>query len=363
MTIIESIGTALPDYRHSQEQLCCFLENHLPMEESTGQLMRRMATNSAIDARFSVLPDFSLPAEQWPNIKKTENQFNLGSLEERMEVYFREVLPLSLKAIENLSGKPELNEITHLIAVTCTGLAAPGLDLMLMEALALNKNTERSAVQFMGCYAAIHALKQADYICRAQPSARVLLVCTELCTLHIQADARPDNLASTLLFGDGSAAVLLSNEQQQRNPALFRLKSFASAIHTGDKKQMAWNLSGQGFLMELGMYVPELLGNGIDALLQQALGSESEDISGWAIHPGGRKILDKVASGLQIPKEALSSGYEVLRQFGNMSSPTVLFVLKEEHKKMKRENRRGNVFSAAFGPGLTMESLLLEYVD
>jgi predicted naringenin-chalcone synthase len=363
MTLIESIGTAAPKNRHSQEQLCQFLETHLPMEENTAQLMRRMATNSSIEARYSVLPDFSLPENQWQFIRKNGNSFSLGSLEKRMELFFREATTLSLEAIRNLNVSEDFSEITHLIAVTCTGLAAPGLDLLLMEALGLNKTTSRSAVHFMGCYAAIHGLKQADYICRANPESRVLLVCTELCTLHIQADARPDNLASTLLFGDGAAAVILSHADNARTKGLFRLNSFASAVMQGEKKQMAWNLSSEGFRMELGLFVPELLGNGIEELLGQVSGNEKQDVKGWAIHPGGRKILDKVADGLQIEREHLGSSYEILRKFGNMSSPTVLFVLEEEHRKMSQLNRRGKVFSAAFGPGLSMESMMLEYVD
>lgn len=333
------------------------------MEDAAKRLMEKMANASAIEARFSVIPDFSVPEDKWSVIQKTSNGFDLGRLEERMDYYFEHVVPLSLKAIFKLKEMQDTGSITHLIAVTCTGLAAPGLDLMLTEALELNKSAERTAVHFMGCYAAIHALKQADYICRANPEARVLVVCTELCTLHIQADTRADNLASTLLFGDGSAAVILCHESRVKTKPLYRLKSFASAVHQEEKKQMAWKLSAQGFQMDLGLYVPDLLGKGIEILLHNAVGKSGENIAGWAIHPGGRKILDKVAEGLHIPKESLSSGYEVLRRFGNMSSPTVLFVLEEEHRKMTSEGNSGKVFSAAFGPGLTMESMLLEYVD
>ena len=363
MTVIESIGTATPAFRHSQEALCSFLEANLPMEESSRMLMQRVARSTSIEARYSVIPDFSLPEKDWQFIRKHDGKFSLGDLEQRMALYFSEALPLSLKAVSNLQPEGDFSDITHLIAVTCTGLAAPGLDLMLMEALQLRSDTARSAVHFMGCYAAIHALRQADYICRANQKARVLMVCAELCTLHIQADARPDNLASTLLFGDGAAAVMLCHADAAKSKPMYGLQSFASAVMPSEKKQMAWNLSSEGFRMDLGIFVPDLIGNGIEALLEGAAAGSGSPVQGWAIHPGGRKILDKVAEGLKIPKEKLASGYDVLRSYGNMSSPTVLFVMKEEHRKMTQENRKGPVFSAAFGPGLSMESLMLAYVD
>ena len=358
MTVIESISTAVPGHRHSQEALCRFLETHLPMDDRSAALMRRMAEQSAIDARFSVLPDFSLLPENWQGLKKTAGGFSAGGIARRMELYFEHALPLSLQALAGLDFHP--GEITHLIAVTCTGIAAPGLDLMLCEALNLRPGTQRSCIHFMGCYAAIHALKQADYICRAQPSAKVLVVCTELCTLHIRADARPDNLASTLLFGDGSAAVLLTGESAVQTKSLFRLRNFTSAFLPSGKTQMAWHPDEEGFRMELGRFVPDLVGNGIGQLLQDALSEAQNRPAGWAIHPGGRKILDRAAEGLSLEKPAFQSSYDVLRECGNMSSPTVLFVLEREYRKMQEAGSSGTVFGAAFGPGLTMESMLLE---
>lgn len=358
MTVIESLATAVPGHRHSQEALCRFLESHLPMDERSAALMRRMAAQSAIDARFSVLPDFSQVPENWLALKKKESGFTAGGMERRMQLYFEHALPLSLKAIAGLNFHPE--EITHLIAVTCTGMAAPGLDLMLCEALNLRPETQRSCIHFMGCYAAVHALKQADYICRAQPEAKVLLVCTELCTLHIRADARPDNLASTLLFGDGSAAAILTGESASKPKSLFRILNFASLFLPSGKSQMAWHPDEEGFRMELGVYVPDLVGEGIEKLLHNASPDPGKRPVGWAIHPGGRKILDKAAEGLLLEKSALVSSYETLRESGNMSSPTVLFILLKEWERLKSMKQEGTVFTAAFGPGLTMESMMLE---
>jgi predicted naringenin-chalcone synthase len=357
MTVIESISTAVPEYRHSQEALCSFLETNLKMDEKAAQLLRRIASQSAIDGRYSVLPDFSQLPEEWSGLRKKDSVFTAGGMAERMNLYFRHALPLSLKAVHGLEFDPK--EISHLFAVSCTGMAAPGLDLMLCESLNLRPETHRSCIHFMGCYAAIHALKQADYICRAQANARVLIVCTELCTLHIRADLRPDNLASTLLFGDGAAAVLLRGEDKSGKKSLFRLRNFASVFLPSGRSEMAWHPDEEGFRMELGRFVPDLIGEGIPQLLQRAAGTSGLP-AGWAIHPGGRKILDKVADGLAIDKSALASSYEILREFGNMSSPTVLFVLEREFHRMAQNDTAGSVFAAAFGPGLTMESMVLE---
>jgi predicted naringenin-chalcone synthase len=362
MTVIERIGTAVPPFRHSQQALQEFLSVHLTVNGSKShELIRRMAVGSGIEARYSVLPDFSLPPDKWTLMKPAEEGFSAGFMETRMQAFFQHAPGLSLQAVDDLGL--DIKGVSHLIVVTCTGLAAPGLDLMLCEALGLKPEVSRSAIHFMGCYAAIHGLKQADFICRADPDARVLLVCTELCTLHIRADSRPDNLASTLLFGDGAAAVLITSRERAHSGFLYHIEQFASVFIPEEKKQMAWQADQFGFRMDLGMYVPDLLGNGIGRLLEKVLNGSMDDISGWAIHPGGRKILDKVSDGLGLAKEQLASSYRILRDFGNMSSPTVLFVLKEEHRRMKSEGKKGRVFSAAFGPGLTMESVLLNHVE
>lgn len=358
MTFIDSIATAVPEYRHSQEALCSFLEANLAMDEKAAQLLRRMASQAAIDARYSVLPDFSIPDRDWIALQKSGTGFTAGGMAGRMDLYFQHALELSLKAIAGLTFRA--GEITHLLAVSCTGMAAPGLDLMICDVLNLRPETQRSCIHFMGCYAAIHALKQADYICRAQPDARVLVVCTELCTLHIRADQRPDNLASTLLFGDGAAAVLLggANTIREKKP-MFRLRNFASVFLPSGKCEMAWHPDEEGFRMDLGRFVPDLIAEGIPRLLQRARGNE-ESPAGWAIHPGGRKIMDKVADVLAMEKTALNSSYEILKEYGNMSSPTVLFVLEREFRRMAQEGKAGQVFAAAFGPGLTLESMMLE---
>lgn len=355
-----SIGTAVPDFAYQQSDLVETMLQLVPLPPDQAERVKRMAIGSGIQTRYSVLPDYGPAGERrmhppGPNYEPAPN------LETRMEVFHAEAPPLALKAIENcLAQVPDIdrNQITHLIAVSCTGLAAPGLDLMLMRALELPAHTHRTAVHFMGCYAAMHGLKQADAICRADADAVVLVVCVELCTLHFQKDDTPDNLAATLLFADGAAAALLAGADVTAAGPALRLAGFYAEVATAGWQDMAWQLSGQGFLMKLSAYVPDLLSQGIRALITRALtrlGLQQADIAHWALHPGGRKILDLAEYELKLPEGALKSAYGVLKDYGNMSSPTILFVLARLWPEMQAGEK---VLAAAFGPGLTMETLI-----
>jgi len=236
-------------------------------------------------------------------------------------------------------------------------MSAPGLDLQVMELMDLPKNIFRTSVNFMGCYAAIHAMKLADHICLAEPNARVLIVCTELCTLHLQKEPTPDNLASGLLFGDGSAAILIAGDKHPSKG--IRLDGFYSEVVPKGKKDMSWELSSTGFQMTLSGYVPDLIEEDIAVLVDNALkthGIAKEDVDSWCIHPGGKKILEAIQKSLSISKEDLKASYDILRDYGNMSSATILFVLKELQQAL--QGSRKNIFGVAFGPGLTMETFL-----
>jgi predicted naringenin-chalcone synthase len=232
-------------------------------------------------------------------------------------------------------------------------MSAPGLDLQVMELMDLEKNIFRTSINFMGCYAAIHALKLADALCKSDTNAKVLIVCTEICTLHFQREATIDNMTSSLLFGDGCAAVLICNNNTDRG---IEISSFHSEVIPKGKRDMAWELSSSGFLMTLSGYVPELIEEDFSAVVSKAL-AHSEiklgDIHHWCIHPGGKKILEAIEHSVGITKENLKLSYDVLANYGNMSSATILFVLKEI---MHRKQAGQNIFASAFGPGLSVET-------
>lgn len=332
------------------------------LDEVENRKLRFLYRQSGIETRYSVIRDYSSPLPEWKFYPQSENLEPFPSLEQRMSWFNRYAAPLSVDAIRNcLDGKYHPQDITHLITVSCTGMSAPGLDLQVLELMDLPKNIYRTSVNFMGCYAAIHALKLADAICKTEAAAKVMIVCTELCTLHFQREATQDNIASGLLFGDGSAAVLVTGANEPR--AGLQLENFYAEVVPKGRKDMSWELSSTGFLMTLSSYIPELLEEDFEPLVARALkqvGLGRDNISHWCIHPGGKRILESIYKSLQLHNGHLDASYDVLKKYGNMSSPTILFVLKDI---MQSINVKGNqkIFAAAFGPGLTMETFIASY--
>jgi predicted naringenin-chalcone synthase len=318
---------------------------------------------SGIETRYSVLEDYSLPPEERHFFPQSTDLEPFPGLEQRMSCYAETSVALSMQAIQHcIQGKILPEQITHLITVSCTGMSAPGLDLQLMEAMQLSPNLQRTSVNFMGCYAAIHGLKLADAFCRMHSDANVLVVCTELCTLHFQKDISHDNIMSSLLFADGAAAMLV-----QSNPTAkgFTLEHFFSEVSFKGKNDMSWELSGKGFLMTLTGYVPELIKEDFDALVTKALASAGKtktDITHWCMHPGGKKILQAIGESMEMDPCELKHSYNILKDFGNMSSASIVFVLQKIMQELQEQSDPpAQIFGAAFGPGLTMETFLAVY--
>ncbi len=331
------------------------------LENESRRKLKFLYHQSGIDTRYSVIPDYSLPAQEWEFYPPSENLEPFPSLELRMKWYRQQALPLSMEAIRHcLEGKLDPKTVTHLITVSCTGMSAPGLDLELVEALGLRESVFRTSVNFMGCYAAVHALKLADALGKAWPGSRILIVCTELCTLHFQNDPTMDNMMSSLLFSDGSAAALIVSDDLPGEG--IRLAGFYSEIVPEGKKDMSWDLSSTGFQMKLTSYVTDLIEADFAGLVGRALEKGDlgqEQIQNWCVHPGGKKILDSIQKSLSFSNGQLADSYSVLKDYGNMSSPTILFVLKRIMSQLSyRQPTR--IFGAAFGPGLTMETFIGE---
>ena len=362
MSKIISISTAVPSFSHDQKDILRFMQEVYAMNETDKRKLKFLYHQSGIDTRYSVLPDYSLNADDWEFYPATENLEPFPNLELRMKWFNKTAPALTIDAIEKcIENKISKDEITHLITVSCTGMSAPGLDLQVMEIMDLRPDIFRTSVNFMGCYAAIHGLKLADAFCKSDKSAKVLVVCTELCTLHFQKENNMDNIASSLLFGDGSAAVLVTNDDFNL-PGL-RINNFYSEVAFKGKKDMSWELSSSGFLMTLSGYVPELIEQDFNQLLQNALQNANVDkgeISHWCVHPGGKRILTAIEKSISISPDDLCHSYNVLKNYGNMSSPTILFVLKEIMNSLEfRKEKKAKIFGAAFGPGLTLETFIL----
>lgn len=362
MSYIAAITTAVPKYKHAQADNALFYSN-TTTDENTKRKIKIVSNKSGIDTRYSVLPDYSKTnVEEFLFYPKNVTLTPVPTITQRMEVYKKEALQLALFAIHKIENFNEYkHNITHIITVTCTGLFAPGLDIELIQALNLKPTTQRSSINFMGCNAAILALNSANAICNSLPNANVLVVCVELCTLHFQTEYTDDYIVSNTLFGDGCAATLVCSQP----PALpyiqgLQMQAFNSLIISAGKNDMAWQLSERGFIMNLTSYVSQLINGEIQALMN-SLNINPASIAHWAIHPGGKKILDDFVTVLGLTPQHLQASYDVLREYGNMSSPTVLFVLKhiiENNTLAKNET----IFMAAFGPGLSIETIQLRYV-
>jgi len=356
---IISIGTAVPAFSHEQEDILEFMSRIYAFNEADKRKLKFLYHQSGIKTRHSVIADYGRPINEWKFYPHAENLEPFPSLEHRMSWYAKHAAPLSVDAIRScVANKLHPWEITHLITVSCTGMSAPGLDLQVLELMDFPKNIFRTSINFMGCYAAIHAMKLADAICYQDKQAKVLVVCTELCTLHFQRQPTMNNIASSLLFGDGSAAALITADEY--NAKGIHLSSFYSEVLPKGKKDMAWELSSTGFEMTLSNYVPDLIEEDFEGLVTKALQKNNmsqEDISHWCIHPGGKKILEAVHKSLHFNNGHLNKCYEVLQHYGNMSSPTILFILEKIMNDLD-PGTPNNIFGAAFGPGLTMETFI-----
>jgi predicted naringenin-chalcone synthase len=243
-------------------------------------------------------------------------------------------------------------------------LYAPGLDAGIIAHCNLRNDIFHTSLNFLGCNAAFPALKLADTIVRSDNTAKVLVVCVELCTIHFQPKCNNDNLLSNTIFGDGAAALLVVSKQSASADGLSGLgmNNFYSTIQKGGKDLMGWNLTSVNFEMILNAGVPEFLGSEMDGLKNKIAGSfkiQFDELKHWAIHPGGKRILDEIKHQFRLSQNELRHSYEVLKKYGNMSSPTVLFVIASilEHGIEPGDS----VFAMGFGPGISIDSALMTY--
>lgn len=344
---LNAVSTALPD-TEVHEIFKDFARRQITDRRRV--LLERMMSRSGIERRYSVLRP--TPFNEGLD---DENFYRYGafpSTAARMAIFDREAAPLAEKAVLGLGE--DLSSVTHLIVTTCTGLTAPGIDLQLTQRLGLDPGVERTLIGFMGCYAAINALRLASQIVRAEPEARVLIVSVELCTLHLQETDDIETVLSFSIFGDGAAAALVSAERRG-----LRLDGFKTATMPDDQELITWRVGDQGFDMVLSGKVPGALKRGLPAAAGAIAPEGIDAFPLLAIHPGGASILDAVESALGVPAERLSASRKVLREAGNMSSPSVLFVLAEILKEGWAEDGAPETpgLAMAFGPGLTAETM------
>lgn len=363
MSYITAIGIATPLHRFSQPTIAEFMLRAMKLNNGDGRKLKTVFRASGIKYRYSVLEDYGR-TKDFTFYPDTFDLEPFPGTEKRLQIFKKHALKLSLASfIDMKKSYPDLkvNSITHVIVVCCTGMYAPGLDIDLVTALKLPSTVERTAINFMGCHAAFNALKVADAWCRSREDAKVLVVCTELCSLHFQRAATDDNFLANALFADGSASLLVENSSDSQ--LKLKMEDFHSDLSTEGSSDMAWTIGDVGFEMRLSSYIPDLIRKDISGLtdsLLKKISANLSDIDHFAIHPGGLKILQVIEEELKIDKKQNEAAYHVLKNYGNMSSPTVLFVLKEVLGKLTDANHGERILSVAFGPGLTMESMILK---
>jgi predicted naringenin-chalcone synthase len=351
---INRIATAVPP--HQVHQAFVEFQKQAIPDSRLRMIFERLAEKGQIEKRFSCVEPGDDCRSGFINGELFYAVGEFPSTGRRMRHYEVEAPVLAQRAVNRLDIGASKAEITHLIVISCTGFSAPGIDLQLIERLGLNPSIERTIVGFMGCYAAINALKLAHHIVRSEPLSKVLLVSIELCTLHLQETCELEAMMPFLIFADGCAAALISAE-----PAGLSIESFYAAILPEAASEMAWHIRDLGFDMVLSSRIPASVGAAIAKASAGILsGAAPSDIELWAVHPGGRAILDAVEAAFRLPLTALNASRRVLREFGNMSSATVLFVLGALLDEKWRPGARGCAMS--FGPGLTAETMLFKAV-
>jgi predicted naringenin-chalcone synthase len=354
---ILGVGTSVPPLRVTQKEaaavaqaLCCRTE-------------REAALVSALHRQTEIATRHMVPGNEWlvdalrQKTNRAGGTYPGPDTAARMRVYAKEALPLGLEASRRALDDAGVATaaITHLVTVSCTGFSAPGLDVGLVNGLGLRPTVARTQVGYMGCHGAFNGLAVARALAAADPSARVLLCSVELCSLHYHFPWDPQAMVSNALFADGAAALVGAAD----GPAAtgWRALATGSCLLPDSEDAMTWTITNHGFVMTLSPRVPSLIAAHLRPWLADWLaghGLTIADVGSWAIHPGGVRILTAAEEALGLPRGTAAVSREVLREFGNMSSATVLFILE----RLRQRGTPRPCVALGFGPGLVAEAAL-----
>ena len=361
---ILGIGTAVPSTSFTQDQTVEFFRLLTGASPEQSKVLQRVFTQTGIRKRHFAL-DPEVLEEVLHGTRQSQSPFlwrdpvntKGPTTRERMQQYARHAGPLALEAARQALERSGLapGDITHLVTISCTGFQAPGVDIELIQGLQLPMTTERTHIGFMGCHGALNGLRIARALVAGDPQARVLLCAVELSSVHCVCEWDQEQMIACSLFADGAAALVGA----ARGPALsWRVDGSGSCVIPDSTDDMSWNVGDHGFRMTLGKSVPGLVARQLPGWLTRWLGDQGltvENVASWCVHPGGPKILQAVAEGLVLDREALEPSRSILAEYGNMSSATILFILQ----RLIESNAPRPCVALAFGPGLTCEATLL----
>ncbi|HEX3870274.1 MAG TPA: type III polyketide synthase [Pirellulales bacterium] len=363
---IYGLGTALPPHSMSQAQALDLATQASGADEQQARLMKALYRRSGVQMRYTCLPHEV--GYDWFQVNGDEPHSDTRvatagpTTHERMEHYRKQAPGLAIAAASEALERAEMSprSITHVVTVSCTGFAAPGVDIALITRLGLPATTQRVHVGFMGCHASINALRVARGLAAADEQARVLLCSVELCSLHCRFDGEADELVSRAIFADGAGALVGGIEPIENSDPIdgqWRLADCASSLINDSTDAMSWHIGDNGFEMSLSARVPDLICETLRPWLTKWLaqhGLTIETIGSWAVHPGGPRVLSAVEAALELPPSAIAVSREVLSEHGNMSSATILFILD----RLRQRGAPRPCVALAFGPGLMAEAAL-----
>jgi predicted naringenin-chalcone synthase len=352
------MGTSLPEHNMSLDDAVAMSTELICRTDRETRLLHTMYRKARVQNRRTCVPHRI--AYQWIDKEAPPSSSAGPTTQERMALYAEHARPLAANAAALALEDAGITakEITHLITVSCTGFDAPGVDIHLFDELGLRNTTQRLHIGFMGCHGAINGLRAARGLAAADPTARILLCAVELCSLHFKFQWDPERMLGNALFADGAAALVLAPSQAD-DGANFRVRDTGSCLLEDSRETITWQIGDAGFDMSLSNRVPGLIGEQLKPWLAAWLDSQEhsiDTIKSWAVHPGGPRILEAVDETLGFDSETLSTSRAVLSELGNMSSPTVLFILD----RFLRQNAPRPCVMLGFGPGLMAEVALLE---
>lgn len=362
---LHDLATFVPAHCGTQDAMARYFAERVG-DAATARILRHVFHRSGIERRYSVLPDFTAPEQARLFHRHEGGRLIEPGTHERNQVFAEFAGPINVSLARQLLNGPggfQPADVTHVITVSCTGFVNPGPDWHIVTELGLSPTVERYNLGFMGCYAALPALRMARQFCLARPNAVVLVVCLELCSLHMQMSASDDALLANAIFSDGGAAALVSARPPAANQPALRLGDFQSALAPEGQGDMAWEIGNHGFNLVLSSYVPDVIAANLDRVVGDLLAPRGRSVANvdvWAIHPGGKSILDKAEKSLALAPHQLAASRSVLRDFGNMSSATILFVLQQLLRQPGSQPQ--SIAAMAFGPGLTIECGLLDFL-
>ena len=371
---IMGIGTAVPEHDAGQAEAAELHAELSGLDRVRARVLRTLYRRSGVERRASVLldrPDGPLATRQ-SFYRPVRDEGDLGpSTADRMGRYEAHAPGLALRAAGRAMSDAGQDPagVSHLVTVSCTGFASPGVDIRLVEELGLDRDVTRTQVGFMGCHGALNGLRVAHGYVRAEPESVVLLCAVELCSLHFAYGWDPEAMVANALFADGAGAVVCAGgpvaggradgpDAGGPSPGGWTVASTGTVLLDESGDDMTWRIGNHGFRMTLSSRVPDIIGGQLAGWLEPWLarsGLEPDDVATWAVHPGGPRILDAVEGSLGLDRSRTEAARSVLRGHGNMSSATILFILE----RLRRERAPLPCVALAFGPGLVAEAALI----